>query len=87
MQIENRDYSKETIFIVYSPATFNIDLTQPYYYESEDNTLVFDNKINDKSEKESYSSIRVYLLSGDKIKFNKFILNDTTKIELEIVEL
>ena len=87
IQIENRDYSNETIFIVYSPATFNVDFTQPYYYESSPTSLIFDKKVKDKSEKEPYSSIRVYLLSRDKTKFNKFILNDTSKIKLEIEEL
>ena len=48
--------------------------------------IVFD-IANDKSEKEPYSSIRVYLLSGDKTEFDKFILNDTPKTELEIEEL
>lgn len=86
LQIENRDYLNETIYIVYSPATYNVDLDQPYYYRSEDKTLVFDNIKSDKFEKESYSSIRVYLLKGDKTEFNKFILNDTTKFELEIEE-
>jgi len=86
-QLENRDYSKETLFLTYSPATLNVSLSQPYYFITEPSKLIFDIKENEKAEKDVYSSIRVYLLNDDKTEFKKFVLNDSLKTELLIEEL
>jgi hypothetical protein len=87
MQIENRDYTHETIFLIYTPPTFNVELSQPYYYDSEPENLIFDVKTKGKDETERFSSIRIYLLKEDKIDFKKYFINDTMMNEMAIEEL